>query len=406
MHHNRPHALTILTLLFSFERLLAGTVVPSSRPVPMPQTHPAMGTGTSFPLTEAQIADLPLSLPMSEVDWRNIIGEYRYRFYLIKPKDTLSQISQRFFHTPFYWAKLWEVNSRLTNPHLIYPGRHLAFVNMADLEKNVIHVPVVKLSPFENELDHNRVADLERTVRFHPRILVVENDDEIAGRIGGSYAHSEGLSSWIPIYVRLKAPAKEGEKFSIVHPIRVMPREWDPEAGRLGTVVRLMGTVILDEDAQEGVWTRAHLSDTFDWVRRNDWLIPEQKVISWNPEIQDPPKDFRANIVSGEDFRYRYAGQGQIVLIDKGQKDGMKVGYYFGVKMDRDPRTREQEEVQPFSKGDIQVIYTAASSSIGYVVKSEFPILTGDALSARQNFPRPKPIKIQDPPKIVELDDN
>ncbi len=46
--------------------------------------------------------------------------------YEVKPGDTLWDISQRFYGTPFYWHFIWESNRKLVkNPHWIFPGWEL-----------------------------------------------------------------------------------------------------------------------------------------------------------------------------------------------------------------------------------------------------------------------------------------
>ncbi|MBN1576708.1 MAG: LysM peptidoglycan-binding domain-containing protein [Chitinispirillaceae bacterium] len=45
--------------------------------------------------------------------------------YVIKPGDTLWDLAFQFLGDPFQWQRIWEVNSYITNPDLIYPGNRL-----------------------------------------------------------------------------------------------------------------------------------------------------------------------------------------------------------------------------------------------------------------------------------------
>ena len=76
--------------------------------------------------------------------------------YIVKKGDTLWDISGVFLENPWSWPQLWEKNSYIKNPHLIYPGDrlHLIWVNgqpKLSLKKHV------KLSPkATNQPKHNR----------------------------------------------------------------------------------------------------------------------------------------------------------------------------------------------------------------------------------------------------------
>ena len=45
--------------------------------------------------------------------------------YIIKPGDTLWDLSFQFLGDPFQWQRIWQVNSYIANPDLIYPGNQL-----------------------------------------------------------------------------------------------------------------------------------------------------------------------------------------------------------------------------------------------------------------------------------------
>jgi len=49
------------------------------------------------------------------------IGE----LYIIKPHDTLWDISKRFYKNPYLWGKIWHNNTYINDPNLIFPGEML-----------------------------------------------------------------------------------------------------------------------------------------------------------------------------------------------------------------------------------------------------------------------------------------
>src|SRR5687768_10957329 len=96
-HHFRPAVVL---------GLIAGlTVFTGLLPAPAQDATRTIATGSNIPLTE------------------NAPDEY-----VVKPGDTLWDISSVYLRDPWYWPEIWYVNPQVENPHLIYPGDVLKLV--------------------------------------------------------------------------------------------------------------------------------------------------------------------------------------------------------------------------------------------------------------------------------------
>ena len=66
--------------------------------------------------------------------------------YTVVKGDTLWDISAHFLNTPWLWPRLWQANSQVENPHLIYPGDLLTLI-WVDGEPKITRKQLKKLSP-------------------------------------------------------------------------------------------------------------------------------------------------------------------------------------------------------------------------------------------------------------------
>lgn len=64
----------------------------------------------------------------SEGQWLSIVGERQSELYQIRRGDTLWGVSETFFGDGNFWPKIWSVNNRIENPHLISSGNQIQFV--------------------------------------------------------------------------------------------------------------------------------------------------------------------------------------------------------------------------------------------------------------------------------------
>jgi len=66
--------------------------------------------------------------------------------YKVVKGDTLWDISAHFLNSPWLWPRLWQANSQIKNPHLIYPGDLLTLI-WVDGEPRLSRKRLKKLSP-------------------------------------------------------------------------------------------------------------------------------------------------------------------------------------------------------------------------------------------------------------------
>gem|GEM_PF-1377228 len=82
--------------------------------------------GENLPPSE-QFERVPLRPPMSDANWLRWAGPMTTKEYKVRRGDSLWAVSERLFGNPYLWPKIWHLNARITNPHIIERGMKLSF---------------------------------------------------------------------------------------------------------------------------------------------------------------------------------------------------------------------------------------------------------------------------------------
>ncbi|MEZ5474981.1 MAG: LysM peptidoglycan-binding domain-containing protein [Steroidobacteraceae bacterium] len=250
--------------------------------------------------------------------------------YTVKRGDTLWDISSLFLRDPWLWPEIWQINPQVENPHLIYPGDVLSLAYGTDGR------PVISLSQAgaARMSPRLRSSDLDGPIATIPysaiaaflaRPSVVSAEDlktaphVLAFRDG----HMVGGSDH-EIYVRdLAGPARA--RYNVVHvgdPLR------DPETG---DVVGYMGTYAATAViTKAGNPAKAMLTDTARETLQGDRLIANDLTPPMNFAPRSPSRPVKGQIISVVDG-VELIGQYQIVVINRGARDGIETGNVLAV---------------------------------------------------------------------------
>jgi hypothetical protein len=352
---------------------------------------------------EEIFAGIVLEPRLYEDRWLDIIGDRRDQEYTVGPGDTLWDISAREFGNPRLWRKLWEVNSFLTNPHEISTGQLLKYYRESG--PGEAPIPLVHLVPPGRgftDLDNDAFISRSFVNRYSPDLLTVR-DDEVLGEIRGSYREGVYLTIDDKVYLTFARPreVQVGNRYAVIRLVRALGRA---PGGRLplGNLVRVVGTVrvtAIGDKLFEGL-----LESQRDTIERGDGLVTLPGPFPAERPIFNPPKELSLRVLESDEERMLGYKEGEVLILDKGARDGVELGLVFRVFADVDPQTQRRDDVEPISKGDVQIINVSEGRSLGYILSAKLPIAKGDTLIPQQAFPEPDPESRPRAP-IVEIED-
>lgn len=348
---------------------------------------------------EDVLAGIALRRPLYDDEWLSILGTNRKgQTYTVLRGENLWGIAGKIVAEPRYWRKLWQLNPMITNPHELEAGQILKLYYEGQEGRGTsIRIPILKLTQGGfNDLDNDSVVNVDIKNKFRPKILVV-SDDSVLGEVSGAYTEKEAFHQIDEFYLYFyeNPEVKPGDRFSLVRFERVLADNTQPGAPTIGNVARLLGDIEIIGKGEDLV--KAEIKSMYGAIRRGDKIVPLTPTIPMSAGFR-PPDDLETRIVMGEEVERKSFGQGEMILLNKGTADGMRMGYLFRVFRDQDPLTRRRRDVEPDYKGEIQVVYTGELSSVGYIARNSDPIYIGDTLVPEQNF------VVRDKPKLRPRD--
>jgi len=278
--------------------------------------------------------------------------------YTVKPGDTLWAISRLFLRSPWRWPELWGMNLKeISNPHRIYPGQVLYLDKSGgrarlSTRRGGASDGTIKLSPrtryesmsgmalptlnpslIEPFLSEPIIVD-EDTLKAAPHIVAGNDSRVLLARGDRAYALGQADDQLI----ETAGPIRTYRIFRNATPLK------DPATGELlGYEAAYLGKAQLKRSqtvaAQlvDGKEVVNVIPATIDIVaareemRAGDRLLPEptRQLLSYAPRAPEQIVDGR--IVSVYGNAVQFAAQNQVVVINKGTRDGIESGHVLAI---------------------------------------------------------------------------
>ena len=248
--------------------------------------------------------------------------------YTVVKGDTLWDISGKFLKSPWQWPQLWEGNPQIKNPHLIYPGNTVYF-SIVDGKPRLSFSKNGDLKP------HTRESLLAKPINIIPTDAIAQfltspkvlDDNELE------------LSPYVISFAGEHIIGGAGDK--------VYVRAIDDPKSLSYTIFRAGETYISPETGEVLGYEAIYIADTTieragdpatlyivksdSEVRKGDRLmVSNEGELALNYLTRPPETPVSGSIISVLDG-VSQIGQHNIVVIDKGEADGLKTGHILDI---------------------------------------------------------------------------
>ena len=325
--------------------------------------------------------------------------------HTVQEGDTLWDISERYFGEPWHWPELWSYNPEITNPHWIYPLDHVRLSNRA-LDAAPVAGEQLK-EPKQASPD-----DLAPNVTVPPRLLKDGTvflrdqgylDDTAIKASGQVVAGNEEhmlLATSDQVYVKFQPGQKVAvnQNYTIFRTVR----KWERDPGEKGTLVAIMGTILIRSfDAQKGI-ARGTITEALDPIERGMHVTLMDRRFDLVPPAKNE-KNVTGHIIASIQPR-KLLSYGNVVFIDVGEGHGIKPGNRFFVTRQGDNWQDSKErsaadmgsiaDAPPYKKSDLpvevvaelRVVKVRKTVTIALITQSDTDVFQGDRVEMRAGY--------------------
>lgn len=354
--------------------------------------------------------------------------------YIVQKGDTLWDISARFLAKPWHWPEIWQLNPKVRNPHLIYPGDELVISG-----NNLTHgegsygpraressledaVKPIALSDIKQFLKNTRVVDQD-AIRNAPHVVAIE-ENRLRGT-AGQLVYIRGLD------------AAAGDTFAVVRPSgryydmppedegqtrEVYRQERDGRDGRKSLLwqhgpheislkgrVRFLGYEVLEfgtlQVTRAGDPASALVTYSDFEVKQGDYVLPLDPAPYDDEFVPHPPATAPDNmrVVAFTDA-LNAVGARQVIAMSRGSADGVDNGTTYSIYADGEtvhdntdyPKGKNRAFFNPKDSkvtlppefiGHVMVFRTFERVSYGLVMDSIRPVHIGDFMHDPDSTP-------------------
>ncbi|MEO0232508.1 MAG: LysM peptidoglycan-binding domain-containing protein [candidate division WOR-3 bacterium] len=295
-----------------------------------------------------------------------LFGEVRE--HVVKKGDTLWDIAGYYYNNPFAWVAIWKENmDKIKDPHWIYPGQVFVIPEIPPEEAAKIGVPFYPVP--------ERVPVPEVTVLKPPLPAVapdlilsagfvdfVENVKPFAKLIDTEPKGIKNLYYYQKAYIDKGSldGVKEGDLFLVYD---IGPGIKSKRKGSLGNYFKILGKIKVLKVSEKA--SCVEILPSYDLIHVNNLIMPiSLPEIPYDVKLVPSTRDIKAQIVYRTHSENEILKPFEIVIIDAGEEDGVKIGDLFEIYREKEIKGVKAPYI---FLGTLQVLNVKKKSSTCYI---------------------------------------
>jgi len=263
------------------------------------------------------------------------------RTHIVEKGDTLWDLAGKYLGNPYAWPQIWELNQWIKDPHWIYPGDPL-IIDLTRAVATAGSVPdsVSGLQPDRRRADPSALRRPELGFSFQDFIQLpffAADGAEAHYKNQGAFTLTSNrnedrrfLAEGETVYMNggSEQGVKVGDRFLILKTV-ARKVQHPTTKHKMGDVVQQVGVLRVITAQTKG--SVATIERCLDGVEVGDHLVrftePANLPLQLRTDTTDPVKvaPNSAVVVFARD-EHQHTANGDMVIVDKGTNDGLKVG--------------------------------------------------------------------------------
>lgn len=313
-------------------------------------------------------------------------GDVKKIAYVVQTGDTLWDIAERFLNSPYYWPKIWERNTFIINPHLIFPG-DILYIYPEGVTQITATSPGSTVTSIEPIGGRKAKKQIVYQSAGSTGFIAVE-ELESAGKIAANFDQKELLGDEDVVYVDVGKVDRvlPGDRYSIfrmsTNPLTgKFLQVKHPVTGKLiGYQVSNLGELSItkvEPDVSEAV-----IENAYREIHNNDLIKPFIQPLEERVDVVETGVESLKGYIIANKNNVKLLGINDIVYIDRGADDGVMRGNAFVIykpcEIIDDKVTGKPIRIPEKILGHLVLVETRRETSIALITDAVAEITIGE----------------------------